>query len=222
MSHHCHDEHDGHGHSHSHGDDGGGAHDHSDDITPAIQHSLYQHIDFDAITTLNEAVAGSGAAVVKKTWAERLEDVPEVESDADEQLLMHIPFTGQIKLHSLLLRTSLSPSAPRTLKLFINRHDIDFDLATQLSPTQTLHLSQTSEIQDIPVKRALFGKAQSVTMFFEDNFGEEVSRVSYVGFRGEWMRLGGAPEGVLYEAAANPRDHVVKGVGALGMGSQLG
>ncbi|OBT57475.1 hypothetical protein VE04_02266, partial [Pseudogymnoascus sp. 24MN13] len=87
MSHHCHDEHDG--HSHSRGDDG--AHDDRDDSTPAIQHSLYQHIDFDAITTLNEAVAGSGAAVVKKTWAERLEDVPEVESDADEQLLMYIP-----------------------------------------------------------------------------------------------------------------------------------
>jgi hypothetical protein len=88
MSHHCHDEHDDHGHDHSHGD---GGHDHSDDITPAIQHSLYQHIDFDAITTLNEATPGSGAAVVKKTWAERLEENPELESDADEQLLMHIP-----------------------------------------------------------------------------------------------------------------------------------
>ncbi|ELR03073.1 hypothetical protein VC83_08562 [Pseudogymnoascus destructans] len=220
MSHHCHDEHDGHGHDHSHGDDGG--HDHSDDITPAIQHSLYQHIDFDAITTLNEAVSGSGAAVVKKTWAERLEDSPELESDADEQLLMHIPFTGQIKLYSLLLRTSQSPSAPRTLKLFVNRNDVDFDLATQLTPTQTLHLSQTSEVQDIPVKRALFGTVQSLTLFFEDNFGEEVSRVGYVGFRGGWMRLGGAPEGVLYEAAANPRDHKVKGADALGMGSRLG
>ncbi|KFY35340.1 hypothetical protein V494_05995, partial [Pseudogymnoascus sp. VKM F-4513 (FW-928)] len=88
MSHHCHDEHDGHDHGHSHGD---GGHDHSDDITPAIQHSLYQHIDFDAIRTLNEASPGSGAAVVKKTWAERLEESPELESDADEQLLMHIP-----------------------------------------------------------------------------------------------------------------------------------
>lgn len=88
MSHHCHDEHDEHGHDHSHGD---GGHDHSDDITPAIQHSLYQHIDFDAIRTLNEATPGSGAAVVKKTWAERLEENPELESDADEQLLMHIP-----------------------------------------------------------------------------------------------------------------------------------
>ena len=83
MSHHCHDEHD-----HSHGDDG---HDHSDDITPALQFSLYQHIDFDAVTTLNEAVPGSGAAVLKKTWAERLEEDPELQSDVDEQLLMHIP-----------------------------------------------------------------------------------------------------------------------------------
>lgn len=96
MSHHCHDEHDGHSNSHSHGGDDGG-HDHSDDITPAIQHSLYQHIDFDGITTLNEATPGSGAAVVKKTWAERLEVVPEVESDADEQLLMHIPSVSPVR-----------------------------------------------------------------------------------------------------------------------------
>lgn len=88
MSHHCHDEHDGHDHGHSHGD---GGHDHSDDITPALQHSLYQRVDFDAVRTLNEATPGSGVAVVKKTWAERLNDSPELESDVDEQLLMHIP-----------------------------------------------------------------------------------------------------------------------------------
>jgi hypothetical protein len=89
MSSHCHDEHDHSGHSHSHGD---GAHDHSDDITPALQYSLYQHINFDDITTFNESEPDSGKAVVKKTWAERMEEKPELESDADEQLLMHIPF----------------------------------------------------------------------------------------------------------------------------------
>lgn len=82
MSHHCHDEHD-----HSEG----AAHDHSDDITPALQHSLYQHIDFDRITTLNEEDSGSGKAIVKKTWAERMQEAPELKSDADEELLMHIP-----------------------------------------------------------------------------------------------------------------------------------
>ena len=84
---HCHDEHDHAGHDHS----DGAAHDHSDDITPALQHSLYQHIDFDGISTLNEAEPGQGKAIVKKTWAERLENEPELASDADEELLMHIP-----------------------------------------------------------------------------------------------------------------------------------
>lgn len=89
MSGHCNDEHDASGHSH--GNEHAG-HDHSDDITPALQFSLYQHINFDTITTMNEAELGSGKAIVKKTWAERLQEQPEVESDADEQLLIHIPY----------------------------------------------------------------------------------------------------------------------------------
>ena len=87
MSGSCQDEHDHSAHSHSHDDE----HDHSDDITPALQYSLYQHINFDDITTLNESEADSGRAIVKKTWAERLQEQPELESDADEQLLMRIP-----------------------------------------------------------------------------------------------------------------------------------
>ena len=108
SGHHHHHDHGG----HCHGEDG---HDHSNDITPAIQSLLYTQIQFDAITTLNgrqtarkpllhvvlylltgvlpaEASPKSGAAIVKKTWSERLNDEPELESDADEQLLMYIPY----------------------------------------------------------------------------------------------------------------------------------
>jgi len=90
---HCHDEHEGHGHDHSHSH---GAHDHSDDITPALQNSLYRQIDFDAINTLNESASGSGSRVCKKTWDERLNPEPELCSDADEQLLMHIPYAAHL------------------------------------------------------------------------------------------------------------------------------
>lgn len=83
---HCHDEH------HSHGGNDHAGHDHTDDITPALQYSLYQHINFDGITTMNEATAHSGRAIIKKTWAERLSITPELVSDADEQILMHIPY----------------------------------------------------------------------------------------------------------------------------------
>ncbi|PQE25380.1 60S ribosomal L3 protein [Rutstroemia sp. NJR-2017a BBW] len=217
MSGHCHDEHD-----HSHGGHSHEGHDHSDDITPALQYSLYQHINFDDITTFNESEAHSGKAVVKKTWAERLNEQPELESDADEQLLMHIPFTGQVKLHSILLRTSNSSSAPKTLKVFINRDDLDFSTVSELQPTQEFELSQTSEIQDIGVKRALFGKVQSLTLFVEDNYGEDVSRIGYLGFKGDWMQLGRAPSNILYEAAANPADHAIKGTGVNQMGSNVG
>lgn len=88
---HCHDEHAGHGgHGHEHGH-GGHGHDHSDDITPALQYSLYQHIRFDDIVTLNETERDSGKAIVKKTWAERMELEPELVSDADDQLIMNVP-----------------------------------------------------------------------------------------------------------------------------------
>lgn len=90
----CHNEHehghggDGHGHDHSHGHDG---HDHSHDLEPALRSNLYQQINFEAIRTLNETESQSGAGIVQKTWDERLNDTPVLESDADEQLLMHIP-----------------------------------------------------------------------------------------------------------------------------------
>ncbi|KAH8601023.1 PITH domain-containing protein [Bisporella sp. PMI_857] len=216
MSEHCHDE-DHSGHDHSHGE-----HDHSDDITPALQHSLYQHINFDNVSTLNESEADSGKAILRKTWAERLEPQPELQSDADEQILMHIPFTGQVKLHSILIRTSNSESAPQTLKVFINRDDLDFSIASELAPTQEFTLSQTSDVQDIPVKRARFGKVQSLTLFVEDNYGDDITTLSYLGFKGDWMQLGRAPTNILYEAAANPADHAIKGTSTNQMGSNIG
>ncbi|KAG6360269.1 hypothetical protein INS49_011325 [Diaporthe citri] len=214
---HCHDEHD-----HHHGGD---EHDHSDDITPALQFSLYQHIDFDNITTLNESVHGSGKAITKKEWTDRLSGQPEVASDADEQLIINIPFAGQVKLHSILIRTSQSASAPKTLKVFQNREDIDFEAAEDASAEQEFELSHTSEVQDLPVKRAKFGKVQRLALFFPDNFGdgdEDVTRISYLGFKGEWMQLGRAPANILYEAAANPNDHKIKGTDINQMGSGIG
>lgn len=85
MSHHHQDHDHGHGHDHAEG------HDHSDDLTPALQNLLYDQIEFDKVVTLNETTPESGRKIVRKTWAQRLEVEPELESDADEQLLMTVP-----------------------------------------------------------------------------------------------------------------------------------
>jgi hypothetical protein len=206
--HHGHDHGHDHGHSHSHGD----GHDHSHDLEPALQSNLYKQINFEGISTLNEAEARSGAAVVEKTWNERLNDQPVLESDVDEQLLMLVPFSGSCKLYSLIIRTSDSDSAPMTLKLFRNREDLDFGLATDMKPTQQLTVPKSNDVAEIPLNRALWNGTTSITLFFVDNHSggeEEVTRVSYLGFKGDFMALNREPVHVLYEAAANPKDHKV-------------
>jgi hypothetical protein len=134
-------------------------------------------------------------------------------------------FTAQVRLHSILIRTSPSSSAPQTLKVYINRDDVDFDTASSLPPTQTFSLSQTSDVQEVSVKRALFNTTRSLDLFFEDNWSadqEDVTRISYIGFKGEWMALNREAVSFLYEAAANPSDHkMVSGVKG-GIGSTLG
>lgn len=213
MPHNCHDEHCDHGHS--------------SDITPAIQNHLYQQIDFTGVRTLNEAHPGSGRQILEKPWDERMTEQPELESDADEQLILHIPFTGQVRLHSLHIRTSPSSCAPRTLHIHANNPDLDFSAAEQgARATQTVTLAQTTELQDVPVKRALFAACQSLALFFEDNFGDECTRVAYIGLKGDFMRLNREPVDFLYEAAARPSDHPVAGVkgdvGGMGMGGGSG
>ncbi|OCK94563.1 DUF1000-domain-containing protein [Cenococcum geophilum 1.58] len=218
MSHHHDHGHGGHDHEHAE------AHDHSDDITPALQNLLYEQIDFSALLTLNEEDSASGRAICQKTWAQRMDPEPELKSAADEQILMIVPFTGQVRLHSILLRSSPSPAAPKTLKVFINAPDLDFSTATELAPTQKFDLVQTSEVQEFPVRRALFNTTRCLALFFEDNFSdgeEDVTRLSYLAFKGTYMKLNKEPVSVLFEAAANPADHKAIVGTKMGMGHQI-
>ncbi len=88
-----------------------------------------------------------------------------------------------------------------------------------LEPAQTLTLSRTSEVQEVAVKRRLFNNTYSLTLFFENNFGdddEELTEIYYLGFKGEFTRLNREPVEVLYEKAANPKDHtLIQGVGGM-------
>ncbi|KAF3907253.1 hypothetical protein ABW20_dc0105815 [Dactylellina cionopaga] len=216
---HCHNEHThgsgggDDGHDHHHHDHAG--HSHDDDVTPALQSSLYNTIDFDAVATFNESVQDAGKRILRKTWDERLSTDPELESDSDQELLMFIPFAGIVKLHSLLIYAPPDATAPRTCKIFINRDGLDFSTVSSTSPISTLDIplvppSSTPEVIEIPLKRALFNNVRNISLFFEENhsYGEEdVTKLWYLGFKGDFMKVGREPIITLYEAAANPKDH---------------
>lgn len=111
-----------------------------------------------------------------------------------------------------MIRTSDGPHAPRKLKLFRNRDDLDFTSANDLKPTQVIDLPRSQEVAEIPLNRAHWNTTTSITLFFEDNHSdgdEDVTQIFYLGFKGDWMALNREPVNVLYEAAANPKDHTV-------------
>lgn len=61
-----------------------------------------------------------------------------------------------------------------------------------------------------PVKRVHFNNTRSLALFFEDNWSqgeEDETRITYLAFKGDFMKLNKEPVSVLYEAAANPADH---------------
>lgn len=69
------------------------------------------------------------------------------------------------------------------------------------------------------MKRALFNTVRHLTLFVESNYGDEVSRFSFLALKGDWLKLIREPVEVMYESAARPTDHKVEGVGVAGMGA---
>jgi len=93
MSHsHSHGHGHGHGHDEEHAEAHNHVHDHDDEIVPALQNLLYEQIDFSKVQTLNEDESGTGLKILQKTWAQRMDNEPELKSYADEQLLIIVPY----------------------------------------------------------------------------------------------------------------------------------
>ncbi|KAJ1673483.1 hypothetical protein EV182_005143 [Spiromyces aspiralis] len=202
------------GHCHDHGHGGGHDHDHdhSHDSEEVLKDSLFTKIDLDNVRCMNEKEKDSIKGVFKP-WDERMDVTKYVDSDADEQLIIHIPFTGQVKLKSILIRGGPDGTAPRTMKVYSNRPGIDFDNVESEKPSQVFSLVQApNNAQPIEYNTNVikFRQVTHLTLFFADNFGEDTTRILYIGLKGDWIAVKQKTlSGVVYEATPNLKDHDV-------------
>jgi PITH domain len=63
-------------------------------------------------------------------------------------------------------------------------------------------LTHYTDVAEYPIKRVNFNNVRNLTLFIEDNWSggdEEVSRLWYLGFKGEWTELKDAPLVAVYE-----------------------
>ncbi|KAJ1953165.1 hypothetical protein EC988_003150 [Linderina pennispora] len=205
---HAHEHGHGHGHNHGHGHGHGHGHDHDHDAEDlGFADSLYSKILVDNTTCLNEAEPNSIHGVFKPHHL-RLDTQKFVESDCDEELLIHVPFNGMVKLKSILLWGGAGESAPKHMKVFANRDDLDFDNVNDTTCTQAWDLVEGArQPVEYPTRIAKFNSVRSLAIFLPSNFGADETTVYYLGFRGEWTELKENPLITVYELRPNVADH---------------
>ncbi|KAF9769060.1 hypothetical protein IL306_013573 [Fusarium sp. DS 682] len=127
-----------------------------------------------------------------------------VQSGADDQLLLYIPFQSIVKLHTLQL-TSLPPQddedvmRPGNVHLYINRtHNLDFNEADDTEPTQAIEILPEDWNEEGTVSLNLryvkFQKTSSLVIYVQQGEGDgetvRLDRVRLIGEAGAKREMG--------------------------------
>lgn len=115
----------------------------------------------------------------------REDDGLNLESDADEQLLIYIPFTQVIKLYSIAVKGS-EDEGPKTVKLFANKEHMGFSNVNDYPPSDTVVLNPDNlEGKPVVLKYVKFQNVRSLTIFIEDNqSGSDITKVQKIILHG--------------------------------------
>ncbi|XP_044483028.1 PITH domain-containing protein At3g04780-like [Mangifera indica] len=147
------------------------------------QVDLLHFIDWSGVECLNQNTAHSLPNALKQGYRE--DDGLCLESDADEQLLIYIPFTQVIKLHSFVIKGP-EEEGPKTVKLFSNREHMGFSNVNDFPASDSAVLTPEN-LQGKPVvlKFVKFQNVRSLTIFIEDNQGgSDVTKVQKIALFG--------------------------------------
>ncbi|CAD7078801.1 unnamed protein product [Hermetia illucens] len=181
-----------------------------DPLEMGIQYSLYKRIDLENLECLNEEEDGSGKTVFKP-YESKLDTSQFVQSDSDEELLFNIPFTGNVKLKNIRIAGGDDDSHPKMVKLYKNRPKMAFD-DTSVKADQELQLTKDPTASlEYPVKTAIFSGIHHLSLYFPSNFGNDKTKIYYIGLRGEYTEA--HHHGVTicnYEIRPNIHDHECK------------
>ena len=237
----------------------GHSHDHAepDDTNAALGTSLRPSIDFSGVQCLNESQPNSGRDILKY-YEDRMTATPRLLSqedpDEDPELLMIVPFTEAVTMKSLSVlshadnpnssnnasttATANTAASPRTLRIYVNRPNLDFETVRDLQPTATIDLMPASHAWseehaggtiDYPLRPAgRFQNVSEIALYFCDNHAMEEgaggsndmddtdedriqTEITYVGFKGKGTNMKRKAVEAVYETRGMKKDHQVPG-----------
>ena len=160
---------------------------------PNSQENLLQYIDVQNCKYLN-------AIYPVDVFSNRENESPLI-SDADDSLIIQIPFSVPVKLFEIQFRFSNEQS--KHALLFKNRV-IDFDD----EDADAVIAQYKSSEQYYPIKPNLFPNVSLLQVYLKDNWNNnEQLELLHIELRGQSLQIIKDPVITLYEVAANPQDH---------------
>ncbi|CCL99588.1 uncharacterized protein FIBRA_01606 [Fibroporia radiculosa] len=148
--------------------------------------NLYTSIDKTNVHGLNLTVPEDAQAIIKP-WNERNDTSHSAESGVDDQIIIHVPFTQNVRVRSVLLKLGRGEVAPRHLRIYANHTNIvDFAEAEDVAPAMDLSLLEGEiGVTEYPMRNAAFANIHSLSLFFSEAVGGEFITIYYLGFRGD-------------------------------------
>lgn len=127
------------------------------------------------------------AKAIIKPWDQRGDTTAYADSNVDDQIVIHVPFTENVRLRSISLKLGRGELAPRHLRIFANHTTIvDFDDAEVTKPQLNITLQEgEAGVIEYPLNTPAFASIHSLSVFFSEAVGGEVTRLYYIGFRGD-------------------------------------
>lgn len=154
---------------------------------------MLEHIDFSNLECLNEKHGQPAANALKQGYRE--DGGLFLESDTDEQLLINIPFQQKVKLQSISIKGPDDGSAPKSVKIYVNRASMGFSDVDSVPAAHAVVLSkeQVEAGEPIVLRLAKFANVTMLSVFVESNQGDEdatkVSKVSLSGWAGDTFNV---------------------------------
>jgi hypothetical protein len=131
-----------------------------------------------------------------------------IESDVDNQLMLYVPFTANLKIHTIHITSCVSgeedddevPVRPKTIHIWTNRqHNLGFEEAEDVPSTQTIELKESdwdteTATAKLELRFVKFQNVYSVVLFVADGDGDSertrIDRIRFIGETGEKREMG--------------------------------
>ncbi|KIJ37011.1 hypothetical protein M422DRAFT_232224 [Sphaerobolus stellatus SS14] len=148
--------------------------------------SLFGVIDRDNVHGLNLDVPEQAMDIIK-SWDEREDTSKFADSGVDDQVIIHVPFTQNVRVRSIILKVGRGELTPRRLRIYANYPSIvDFGDAESTVPQLDISLLESPvEATEYPLRVAAFANVISLSLFFSEAVGSERTRLYFLGFRGD-------------------------------------